>query len=1311
MKKKLITILLSLFALSSCTFALTACGEPPHEHSYTTQITSPTCTEQGFTTFTCECGDEYDGEFVNALGHDYTPTYTWDGTQVTASATCANDNTHVVTETVTATYVKDTNATCTTAETGHYEANFTNTTFTTQSTTENGIVVGEELGHNFGTPTYVWNNNQCTATRVCSRDNTHVETEMVTATYVKDTDATCTTSETGHYEATFTNVAFEDQATLDDSVTNGTPLNHDFVTSYTWTGDVCTARKVCLNDSSHFEEESATATYVKDTDATLKAAETGHYEVVFENGDFEPQSTAKDSVVKGLALGEVEGFNTPDTIAANYHFNNSTNAAQEYNPFRGIGSYVYVTNSAGDYLDAEGNILYKKVNESTTENRIAYYKKADAQATEYDVLAYYLSLDDYYFYDAEGVLSKTKEGCVRAKDENEVDISFNGKKATIGQEWYEEYTDGNDETRYGVIKAYYSEHNYSTGLKQIYLKSTHRDTEFLRNYNGDRNMGWLENPEFDYVSIWMLIQPKDGVTTSKTTVSVYSYYDFNITKVPVNQWFEYKLSKADLRQMNYPYYYFSKDRTQQQGSYITIANQDAYDFDFYFDSIYYVKGADITTGTSSLVMGQPLNLDIENCGEFTKDDFIFYIGKAENILNKDRNYNSAFFTDHVIATNATYVTELQTGKISQKYYVQAKLNADAVIRNGGEQIYASTMITVYNIDASLSSEELGQEVTITASFETLENATFTYFYKETSATEWTALTDNKFTPSRPTSYDVKVVATKGDVQVERICTKDYTKAITISVLPATGDDKLIINKDLTIVTELTGSTAITIAVEDSEGNPVTVTDGVFNVSKIGTYTIIASTTFNGVAIENTLEVRVAGLVDVEASIAETATIGVTESLEITATTDSEYTLEYLVKLPTGTIITLDSNVLPVEFVGVHEIYVTANKNGQLAGEAVLTTTISAMTNADVNNTGVIAMFGYDGAEIAAWNGTVASNKGLTTFDSIANGTLADEVTTWTADWHESLTDVEGVTKYGVISTRSVAINAKSDVANGIYVRSDVTTLTASFYKPFYGTLAYQDAEMKYMYNAIQSETWNYISIPVYVEKTDAEEGETHTLYTIYRKQSFVVPYNTWTEIKISKEVLLGNMTSYRPYGPFLYTSRLCTSPLFYMSKSTDDANKLASDKDLKIYMDSIKVGKYDDEEFTSANFVFTNADGSETGAVVGGNPQFATTSYNANKTYANCSYYIKPELYVGETLIALEDIVVEYCDVYQLVYNSATFANTKIVNVTQLGLSNGQPRTNTSFMARFKYTDIETGKVYRANLMIVPKFTLPPATE
>ncbi len=41
-----------------------------HIHSYTAVVTEPTCTEEGYTTYTCECGDSYKDNYTDALGHD-----------------------------------------------------------------------------------------------------------------------------------------------------------------------------------------------------------------------------------------------------------------------------------------------------------------------------------------------------------------------------------------------------------------------------------------------------------------------------------------------------------------------------------------------------------------------------------------------------------------------------------------------------------------------------------------------------------------------------------------------------------------------------------------------------------------------------------------------------------------------------------------------------------------------------------------------------------------------------------------------------------------------------------------------------------------------------------------------------------------------------------------------------------------------------------------------------------------------------------------------------------------------------------------
>ena len=42
-----------------------------HTHDYKATVTKPTCTERGYTTYTCSCGDSYKGSYVDPLGHDY----------------------------------------------------------------------------------------------------------------------------------------------------------------------------------------------------------------------------------------------------------------------------------------------------------------------------------------------------------------------------------------------------------------------------------------------------------------------------------------------------------------------------------------------------------------------------------------------------------------------------------------------------------------------------------------------------------------------------------------------------------------------------------------------------------------------------------------------------------------------------------------------------------------------------------------------------------------------------------------------------------------------------------------------------------------------------------------------------------------------------------------------------------------------------------------------------------------------------------------------------------------------------------------
>ena len=48
--------------------------DPNHVHLYTTTIRNPTCTNGGFTAYTCYCGDTYLDDFTEPSGHEYKET-------------------------------------------------------------------------------------------------------------------------------------------------------------------------------------------------------------------------------------------------------------------------------------------------------------------------------------------------------------------------------------------------------------------------------------------------------------------------------------------------------------------------------------------------------------------------------------------------------------------------------------------------------------------------------------------------------------------------------------------------------------------------------------------------------------------------------------------------------------------------------------------------------------------------------------------------------------------------------------------------------------------------------------------------------------------------------------------------------------------------------------------------------------------------------------------------------------------------------------------------------------------------------------
>ena len=57
--------------INNCALEYLAVWEGGHTHSYGAVTKAPTCTEQGYTTYTCDCGESYVDAYVDALGHTW----------------------------------------------------------------------------------------------------------------------------------------------------------------------------------------------------------------------------------------------------------------------------------------------------------------------------------------------------------------------------------------------------------------------------------------------------------------------------------------------------------------------------------------------------------------------------------------------------------------------------------------------------------------------------------------------------------------------------------------------------------------------------------------------------------------------------------------------------------------------------------------------------------------------------------------------------------------------------------------------------------------------------------------------------------------------------------------------------------------------------------------------------------------------------------------------------------------------------------------------------------------------------------------
>ena len=214
---------------------------PAPGHIYEAAITYPTCTEEGYITYTCTvCGYEYTGDYTEALGHTYEavvtePTCTEEGYITYTCTVCGNTYIDDYTEALGHTYEAAvteptcteegyTTYTCTVCGyeyTGDYAEALGHTyeaAVTAPTCTEDGYITytcsvcGDEYtasgepasGHSYGSVAgWYWSDDHtsCTAVFVCANDETHTQTVEAAVTVQTHESGLCTEPGTTTYTA------------------------------------------------------------------------------------------------------------------------------------------------------------------------------------------------------------------------------------------------------------------------------------------------------------------------------------------------------------------------------------------------------------------------------------------------------------------------------------------------------------------------------------------------------------------------------------------------------------------------------------------------------------------------------------------------------------------------------------------------------------------------------------------------------------------------------------------------------------------------------------------------------------------------------------------------------------------------------------------------------------------------------------------------------------------------------------------------------------------------------------------------------
>ena len=196
-------------------------AEVSAEHEYASVVTAPTCTEKGYTTYTCSCGDTYRGNEVDATGHT-------SGTPVTENN---------VAPSCTAGGSYDTVVYCTVcqAEISRETTNVDATGHTSGTpVTENNVLPTCTAGGSYDTVVY------CTVCQAeISRETTDVvATGHTEGTAVKENEVAPSCGVGGSYESVV-------YCTVCQTEISRETVNVDPTGEHTWVDATCTSPKTC----------------------------------------------------------------------------------------------------------------------------------------------------------------------------------------------------------------------------------------------------------------------------------------------------------------------------------------------------------------------------------------------------------------------------------------------------------------------------------------------------------------------------------------------------------------------------------------------------------------------------------------------------------------------------------------------------------------------------------------------------------------------------------------------------------------------------------------------------------------------------------------------------------------------------------------------------------------------------------------------------------------------------------------------------------------------------------------------------------